>query len=378
MTDLTTKAKRAKLAPNHKPYWQQIRKGLHLGFRKSPDSSAETWQVRERINGRYVFAALRADDYPAALRLALAQSDQWNEKGVEQKATKGPLSWTLSECVDYYIQNDPKRLDDEERRHRRERTLRSNALRFFGELAEKKLGQVTDNDIKRRQDGLANEIAAKSVNRNYAAARSAVTFVCKRHKLNQNPFDGVERLPQDDSAQVVKFTIPEAVAVVTGAPEPLQPILRGLLYTGARPIAMRTLRARDVDLRYGRLNIVSLKGRKLKSGYVSLSDEALAFFQEQIKDKAASDYVFTSENGKQWTTNNLRVRFNRYRDEAMLADGWDLYSFRHSRINAAVLSGMPTMQAAKEFLTSAEFIEKNYSGRDDDLARRFVPSLEGA
>lgn len=88
---------------------------------------------------------------------------------------------------------------------------------------------MTDNDIKRRQDELANEIAAKSVNRNYAAARSAVTFVCKRNKLNQNPFDGVERLPQDDSAQVVKFTIPEAVAVVTGAPVPLQyPVAGGV------------------------------------------------------------------------------------------------------------------------------------------------------
>ncbi len=57
--NLKTKTSRGpkKLAPYREPYWAKLPaeliKGASLGFRRSPETNAETWHVRVFFEGQY-------------------------------------------------------------------------------------------------------------------------------------------------------------------------------------------------------------------------------------------------------------------------------------------------------------------------------------
>src|SRR5262245_34625487 len=52
---------RDKLKPNNQPYWEELGRGVWLGYRKT-ESGRDSWNVRKRIAGEYKFSRIGGPD----------------------------------------------------------------------------------------------------------------------------------------------------------------------------------------------------------------------------------------------------------------------------------------------------------------------------
>ena len=55
---ITTLNQRRTLKPRNNPYYVQLYKGVHLGYRKAPRTKTETWSARVRNGTGYKHRAL--------------------------------------------------------------------------------------------------------------------------------------------------------------------------------------------------------------------------------------------------------------------------------------------------------------------------------
>ena len=373
--NLTTKTSRKALTPRHEPYPARVHKGLTLLFRK-PESGAETWQVRARVHGGYkqksLGAVSSALDYTEACDAARDQLQKW--KNDEPEVDE---SLTLTQLVKQYIEAN-KNLKAN-RNWEAETKKRAKQIVY-----DRKIGKVRVSALRPKHiTALQRELAAggmkpSSVNRSCTVVRAALNWAFREEIMTRRPHASVPRAKEGKPEARHKFTMSEVSEVIRDAPESLKPILTGMAYTGCRPVGARRLQVKDVDLKHGQVWFTSLKGDsgQAQKYYTTLNGAALDFFKAQIEDKNPEDYVFTQANGQPWSERNLPERFRSYREKAEL-EGWDtLYVIRHSVITNAIKQGIPATQAAEEYGTSLEYIQKNYFQRDDSLARQYVPVLD--
>ena len=418
---LQSKTKREDLPARQEYYFQLIHKGLHLGFRRSPSTGAETWVARILLeNGRYDRAPLGAvtSDFDfregqaaaiAAAAKALSSdaevgtsqkqialtvySYEWetkthhgaereykkyllDKKGARTLANKKFKIRTVSDLVNAYIEaHGPLRANGG---WVEESDKRASNVVHNREIGRVELRCLEASDISSLQRELrAGGMKPASVNRSVAILRAALNWGYAEKLIASEPHKAAKREKAGAHTARKKFPLTDCADVVKNAPAALQPILGCLFYTGCRPVGARRLKVSDVDLDVGRVWFTSLKGDSGEAHryYTTISGDAADFFAVQVIDKAPEDYVFTQENGRQWSERNLPKVFGTYRTASGL-EGWDtLYLFRHALITHMIKVGMPAAQAAEEYGTSIEYIAKNYYGRDDDLARKFAVSM---
>lgn len=373
--NLTTKTSRKALTARHEPYPARVHKGLTLLFRK-PESGAETWQVRARVHGGYkqksLGAVSSALDYTEACDAARDQLQKW--KNDEPEADE---SLTLTQLVKQYIEAN-KNLKAN-RNWEAETKKRAKQIVYDRKIGKVRVSALRPKHIAALQRELAaGGMKSSSVNRSCTVVRAALNWAFREEIMTHQPHASVPRAKEGKPEARHKFTMSEVSEVIRDAPESLQSILTGMAYTGCRPVGARRLQVKDVDLKHGQVWFTSLKGDsgQAQKYYTTLSDASAAFFKAQIEGKNPEDYVFTQANGQPWSERNLPERFRSYREKAEL-EGWDtLYVIRHSVITNAIKQGIPATQAAEEYGTSIEYIQKNYFQRDDSLARQYAPVLD--
>ena len=373
---LKSKTSRRDLPARQEYYFELIHKGLHLGFRRSPKTGAETWLARIlKKDGNYhrvpLGAATRQFDFKEAQAKAIDEGDEYF---ADPEAAN---SLTVSDLVRDYIKTHTpvKKNPDWERAS----IQRAQQVVFSRDIGNVKLADLESRHIAALQRELsAGGMGGASVNRSTAVLRAALNWGYKEGKMTGQPHKSVDRAKQKKPKLRRKFAIDQCAEVVTGAPDNLRPILTCMFYTGCRPVGARRLRVKDIELADSRVWFTSLKGdsnEDYSTYYTALSPDAVAFFRDQIAGKGDDDTVFTNSSGAAWSERNLAERFRHYRESAGLV-GWDtMYVFRHSVITAVIKRGMPAAQAANEYGTSLAYIMGNYYERDDDLARKFAPSL---
>ena len=57
---LKSKTSRKDLSAHNDPYYENVHKGLSLGFRRAPGTGVETWIARTRIGSKYAYEPLGA------------------------------------------------------------------------------------------------------------------------------------------------------------------------------------------------------------------------------------------------------------------------------------------------------------------------------
>jgi len=373
--NLTTKTSRKALPARHEPYPARVHTGLTLLFRKS-ESGAETWQVRARVYGGYkqksLGAVSNALDYTEACDEARTQLQKW-----ENDEPEADDSLTLTQLVKQYIKANKSLKANPN--WEAETTKRAKQIVYESSIGKARVSALRPKHIAALQRELAaGGMKSSSVNRSCTVVRAALNWAYREEMMTHQPHASVPRAKEGKPEARNKFTMFEVSEVIRGAPEALQPILTGMAYTGCRPVGARRLQAKDVDPKHGRVWFTSLKGDsgQAQKYYTTLNGAALDFFKAQIEGKNPEDYVFTQANGKPWSERNLPERFRTYREDAEL-EGWDtLYVIRHSVITNAIKQGIPATQAAEEYGTSIEYIQKNYFERDDSLARQYAPVLD--
>ena len=362
-------------------------------FRRAPGTGAETWTARRKKDNRdYEQKSLGAVATDYDYRDAAEAARKWDE---EQTATGDSsdhkvLKWTVEKVCKEYIKAHKKtkaNLDWERQVNIRVNNLLSLPTtnkpdRKPRTIASTTLGILQSGQISALQRELsASGMKSASVNRSMAPIVAALNWAMQEHGLKVNPLSQYKRQTVVNARRRRKFSMEDCSEVVSRAPESLKPILTCMFYTGCRPVGARRLKVGDIDLKEKKVWFRSLKGKansEYSTYYTSLNPEAIKFFRKQIKGREADEYVFTQDNGNQWGERNLAKSFGAYRKKGKLDEWGTLYHFRHSVITHVLKAGMPSIQAAAEYGTSLEYLEKNYFERDDAKAMTFSPIMSAA
>jgi len=187
----------------------------------------------------------------------------------------------------------------------------------------------------------------------------------------------VEGLPDDEESETAIFLTRAQRKGLIGAASPsAAAFLRGLELTGARPKELATARVGDFDGE--RLKLSHRKGRlpKLRSRYVVLDDEGIAFFESQAKDKLQAAPLFTEDRQKPWRRDmwaaEIRTAIASHnkgaRGPMRIPSDASAYSFRHARISESLqVHGVDPLTVGAQTGTSLRMIERTYY--------KFIPSV---
>ena len=104
---LETRAARARLAPNRKPYWKTLVPGrLHVGYRKKSKDQPGTWLVRQYVgNERYriVFLGFADDFEHGAINYEEAQRLAYEHRFQVEKH-EPRIELTVAETIARYVE----------------------------------------------------------------------------------------------------------------------------------------------------------------------------------------------------------------------------------------------------------------------------------
>lgn len=306
-----------KLAARHEPYWHELRRGLHLGYRKG--GGGGVWWLREFRNGRYAKRRLGVadDELDADATAVLSWSDALTMALGEQRPTAhASAPYTVSEALDdYFAHRDAKSPSPSADRDR----SKAKAV-IIPKLGEKKVAALTTRELLRWRDGLvqasedreAMRRAQATANRNWTVLRAALNhaYATGKAPLDQawrsiRPFRNVDR------PRTRFLSVAESKRILNAMPAEFRRLARGSLYIGLRLGELLALRVADVA--DGQVHV-----RHSKTGrprVVPLSEEGGEFFDEVTSGRAGDDLVFPRHDGQLWR----RMDASRYMARASIA-----------------------------------------------------------
>lgn len=356
---IDSKTKRDRLSPRREPYWEPLKKGAAIGYRRL-SSGEGTWIGRWRDdNGKQKYRALgnfdHFDDAAEAVRTWVLACEQ----GATPKVT------TIKEVCESYItalkaegrastakdaQGRFKRLIDDAPIGRLsiDKLKTTNIQKWMNDQIDDD-DDADDEDIRRSKD---------SANRNLATFKAALNLALNNRLIATDAgWKTVKAFPKVGARRKDAFlSLEQRAALLKACPEDLQLLVKAMLLTGARPGELANLNASDFDKRLGCLTLRGKTGTRT----VAISTSASMFFSEIGKDKIAAAPMLTTAYGQRWNKDAWKKVFKEAVTAAQLPTAVVMYSLRHTAISEMVLAGMDSFIVAKLAGTSVAMIEANY------------------
>lgn len=356
---LDSPTKRGKLTPRREPYWELLKKGSAIGFRKL-ESGDGTWIARWRDDeNKQKYRALgNFDQYDDASKAAR----DWVES-CEQGAS--PQVTTVKEACEAYVTGlkaEGRKDTAKDAEGRLKRLVYSDHI---GKYPLDKLKtthiqkwmndqinddeEADDEDIRRSKDG---------ANRNLATLKAALNAALHNRLVATDAgWKTVKAFPKVGARRKDAFLGREQrTALINACPDDLQLLVKAMLLTGARPGELATLNACDFDKRLGCLTLNGKTGKRI----VAISTAAAAFFAEAGKDKIGAAPMLATSYGQRWNKDSWKKIFKEAAAAANLSEAVVMYSLRHTAISEMILAGMDSFIVAKLAGTSVAMIETNY------------------
>ncbi len=384
---IDTVASREKLKPRREPYWQRVRRGCFIGYRKMTASGHGFWLARARdeengakqlFNPLGEFAGL-ADHlrFDAASKAALAWFDHLGRGGAARKST------VADACTRYVRQlraTKPERAAKDAEARLKNYVL-SNAKLAATELTKLTPAQLESwreslRDRPTRSGGRRGEQRSDStLNRDMTSFRAALnlayldglltTDFAWRSKLRPIKNADQRRELYLDRAQRLRF--------IKEAPADLAAFLRGLCQLPLRPGALAQLQAGDFDRRLKVLKIGQDKNGKDRR--IKLPDVTASFFDAASKDKLPTAPLLSRADGKAWNKDAWKWPIKAVAAAAKLPDGTTAYTLRHSVISDLVHDGLDLLTVAQISGTSVAMIERHYGHLRGEIAATALARL---
>jgi integrase len=356
---LDSKTKREKLIPRREPYWEPLKKGAAIGFRKLEQGEG-TWVARWRDDdGKQKYRALgnydKYDDAASAAREWITSCEQ----GASPKVT------TVKEACESYvaaIKAEGRKSTATDAEGRFTRLVYADSI---GKLALDKLktthiskwmnAQIDQDDDADEEDIRRSKDTA---NRNLATLKAALNQALHNRLVSTDAgWKTVRAFPKVGARRKDAFlSLEQRKSLLDACEEDLKLLVKGLLLTGARPGELATLNACDFDKRLGSLTLRGKTGERT----VAISTAASAFFTEVSQDKIGQAPMFTTSYGQRWNKDSWKKVFKTAVEKAGLSDGVVMYSLRHTAISEMILAGMDSFIVSKLAGTSVAMIESNY------------------
>ena len=391
--NIKTVSGRERLQVRGDPYYDTLRKGHFVGFRKSSPRTEGTWVARIRnASGRppYDEQTLgHLDEVPRAERydLAVKKANEWFAS-VGRGSDKSVK--TVGDACRAYLQSqatkkDSKGLKDLEDRYKRWiygqpiegiklASLRSGDVQKWRRWMEAQ--PVTEQGRAAASKGDPKPRNPSTVNRDLTPLRAALGWALLHGhvgndgawKLALLPVGGVE------SARKPYLDKEKRTELVTECDDEIRPFVHALSMLPLRPGAAAALRASCFDAEQKTLFIGKdkVKGNR----WVPLPEEALPFFAEQCANKSPHDWMFARANGKPWEKDTWKKMIKEAAKRAGLPERTVLMSLRHSTITDLVISNkMALLTIAQVAGTGVPQIEKTYGHLIRDYAAKALSTL---
>ncbi|KVQ61026.1 tyrosine-type recombinase/integrase [Burkholderia territorii] len=372
---IRTKTARAKLAPRRDPYWLQVVKGLHIGYRKAAEGG--TWIGRRKgAEGRYQFHSFgtvdtyggTVDEFESASRKVREWADSMAaaETAKEHKATPR----TVAEVCALYVEDRRKESGD---------SAAYNAERVFKRriydrpIASIALDQLTAQDVKDWRESLVSKEtsdpddirrAKDYANREFTSFKAALNFGYRENLIKSNEaWKAIGRYKGVSKGRKGWLKADERNTLLDAMPDDLRTFAKALLLTGARPGELMKANIADYDRVSGMLTVINNKGKQTdaskRTREVMLSNPARELFEQAIGARKLGPIFIRADDSKRWTALNYAKSFRQARKDAKLPHAV-MYSFRHSYISEMLSQGVDVFLVAKLTGTSSKMIDATY------------------
>lgn len=351
---------RKKLTPRREPYWNRIRAGCYLGYRKLDDQTG-TWVARWRNEeGAQKYMALGSlPDYDAAAKKASDWFDQCEGGSTEIV--------TVEEACRRYV--------EDRRLAKGEKTAIDAEGRFRRLVYGTKFGRIKlpslraahlsdwrnalvqrDDDEDQADDPDADRRAKDSANRNLATLKAALNLAYRMGLVASTAqWDRVDAYEGASKRRDVSLTMGDRKKLIAAASPDLTTFLQAMLLTGCRPGELASCTVGDLDPA-GLLAVTGKTGRRT----IPISPKALRLLRRAAGDRDAGEPLLTRLGALAWDRFAWREQFKDARRAAGLPETVVMYSLRHVAISEMLVSGMDPMTVSKIAGTSIEMISRHY------------------
>lgn len=304
---LSTREQRKKLACRERPYWQELRRGLSVGYRRTSTESAGAWLLREYKGGtRYVQRRLGvADDLlPADGAIVLSWGDAQRLALADSRPTLTRRArYTVQGAFDDYAATRQTPLGVRELATWRRFIEPVLGTRAVGELTPQELNQWLQSQLSAhgerapRKAPPADEREAQrrrqyTANRRWGLLRAILNHAFRIDAVQSDAaWRKVRPFRNADRPRTVVATVEQARAILEHLTGPMRGFAAGALFTGMRLGELMALRVQDVDLKAARIHIQHAKSGHER--YIPLTVEAVAFFAQQVEGKPRDALVLT-------------------------------------------------------------------------------------
>jgi integrase len=368
MVDLARKRDRERLQPRREPYWQQLDKGAHLGFRRGPD----TWIAKFRgRDGKRHYAQLgEALEYTKAKEKAEDWLSRLSGSPVRSVKRDTVIAALLAYVADLRRHGRHAAANKAEGQFKTVLDFNSTQERYTDELADLELESATKDDFLDWRAGIEAGRLPRTVNRYVRAVQAGLSRAHELGHLGNPAVWRMQSLADDDESETAVFLTPLQRKGLTNAAKPeAAAFLQGLEISGGRPGELAAATAADFDGK--RLKLSHRKGRppKLRSRSVVLDEEGIKFFTLQAQGKPPTARLFTTIKGNPWRRDEwaeaVRTAITAHnkvvKGEAAIPMEASAYSFRHARISELLqVYGVDPITVAAQTGTSVRMIERTY------------------
>jgi integrase len=389
-TSLDTRAARARLKPQGKPYYRQLEPQLlAIGYRK-PKHGAGRWVVRQYVGGgAYVVETIgTADDYSDSDGTAILSFKHAQDrarammvKRVHAAAGKhGPL--TVADAIASYLQ-----FLETNRKSATDARYRANAL-ILPKLGYIEVASITAEVIRAWHVALAraaprvrtrrgkaqqhreiddSEEAKRrrrsSANRTLTILKAALNRAWREHP-KQVPSNAewarVEPFENVDAARVRYLTLEEATRLTNASDPVFRNLVQAGLQTGCRYGELARLTCSDFNRDSGTISIRQSKSGKARH-VVLTADEGVAFFSQLCVGRPGSEIMLQKNGGQPWRASHQARPMAAACARAKIKPAISFHVLRHTWASLSVMSGVPLLVVAKNLGHSdTRMVERHY------------------
>ena len=367
---IDSKTKRDRLAPRREPYWERLKTGTYVGYRRLANGDG-TWIVRWRNDdGRQKTHAIgtfsRFDD---AAHAALI----WVQ-GCEQGASTD--STTVKQACEAYVSNlltEGRTSASKEAKGRFKRLVDEASI---GRLPLDKLRttHITEwltNQIDRRDDADDESIrrSKDTANRNLASLKAALNHALRNRLIATDAgWRTVQSFARVGAPRGNAFlTDEQRSALIANSPPDLKLFITAMLLTGARPGELASMNVGNYNPALGTISLTGKTGPRT----TGISTAAKTFFDALIKDRNGDLPMLTRADGARWNKDSWKYPFTEVKAKIGLHNDVVMYSLRHTAISEWIRCGIDTFHISKFVGTGVSMIEKNYGHlRHEDATAR--------
>jgi integrase len=368
LADLSRKRDRDRLHARREPYWQRLAAGAYLGFRRGPD----TWVARSR--GRDDKQQYQSLGEGLEFDEAKQRAEQWLSQ-LTGSPVRSVKRCTVASALETYAEDLRRHgrvqaADKAEGQFRTALGFDRTAEAYTDPLASLQLEEATQDDFLDWRDRLRSERLPRTVNRYVRALTAGLN---RAHRLGHvgNPAAWqMDALPDNDEAETAVFLSPvQRQGLIEAASPEAAAFLRGLEFSGARPKELAEATVADFDGQCIKLSHQKGRPPKLRSRYVVLDEDGVAFFKSQAKGKTVAAKLFTTVEGRPWrrdlwaqeVRSAIASHNKTARASARIPTEASAYSFRHARISELLqVYGVDPLTVAAQTGTSLRMIERAY------------------